>query len=58
MFNRSFLFVFSKLLFIIRMVIRMKSKIIENKKIKENVLGAITHPERNGLFDSIESNKT
>lgn len=25
----------------------------DNKKIKENVLGAITHPERNGLFDSI-----
>ena len=38
MFNRSFLFVFSKLLFIIRMVISMKSKIIENKKIKENNL--------------------
>lgn len=26
----------------------------DNKKIKENVLGAITHPERNGLWDKIE----
>ena len=25
----------------------------DNKKIKENVLGAITHPERNGLFSAI-----
>ena len=25
----------------------------DNKKIKENVLGAITHPERNGLFSVI-----
>ena len=38
MFNRSFLFVFYKLLIIIWMVICMKSKIIENKKIKENNL--------------------
>ena len=36
----------------------MKSKILENKKIKENVLGAITHPERNGLFDSIGKNNS
>ncbi len=26
----------------------------DNKKIKENVLGAITHPERNGLWDKNE----
>lgn len=32
----------------------LKSLEKDNKKIKENVLGAITHPERNGLFDSIE----
>ena len=32
----------------------LKSLEKNNKKIKENVLGAITHPERNGLFDSIE----
>lgn len=25
----------------------------DNKKIKENVLGAITHPERNALFDDL-----
>ena len=23
----------------------------DNKKLRENVLGAITHPERNNLFD-------
>ena len=38
MFNWSFLIEIYKLLFIIWMVISMKSKIIENKKIKENNL--------------------
>ena len=36
----------------------LKSLEKDNKKIKENVLGAITHPERNGLFDSIGKNNS